>query len=96
MPIGAAVEPGGDLIAGELPAGTYATVDHRGSPDTLIDATRHLLDWGAGRNLAWDADGDRWGCRLEIYLTDPKVQPDLNQWETTLAFLIRDSERQVL
>ena len=90
VPVSAPTEPDGELIAGELPAGTYATVDHRGRPDTLIDATRHLFDWGTARGLTWDNDGDRWGCRLEIYQTDPKVQPDLNQWETTLAVRTRE------
>jgi hypothetical protein len=30
--------------------------------------------------------GDRWSCRLEIYLTDPSQEPDMNKWETQLAF----------
>jgi hypothetical protein len=30
--------------------------------------------------------GERWGSRLEIYLTDPAQEPDLSKWVTELAF----------
>jgi hypothetical protein len=29
-------------------------------------------------------------CRLEIYLTDPGKQPDMDKWETQLAFRLAD------
>jgi hypothetical protein len=35
-------------------------------------------------------EGERWGCRLEIYLTDPREQPDVSAWETQLAFRLAD------
>jgi effector-binding domain-containing protein len=73
-----------------LPAGRYATVVHTGHPDTLIDATRDLLDWATERDLEWDADGNKWGCRLEEYLSDPAEVPDMNKWQTRLAFRLRD------
>lgn len=76
--------------AGVLPAGRYATLRHTGHPDTLIDATARLLRWGDAQGLTWDVspspEGERWGCRLELYLTDPAEQPDMNAWETELAF----------
>ena len=82
------------LHAGELPAGRYVTVTHHGHPDGLLDVTAGLLAWADERGLAWDATpaGDiaRWGCRLESYLTDPAVEPDLNSWETALAFRLAD------
>jgi hypothetical protein len=37
----------------------------------------------------WDADGNMWGCRLEIYKSDPRVVPDMNDWETELLFRLR-------
>jgi hypothetical protein len=30
--------------------------------------------------------GERWGGRLEIYLTDPSQEPDMSRWQTQLAF----------
>lgn len=78
------------MEAGLLPAGHYATYLHRGHPDGLVEATAALLDWAHRDGRDWDVvpgtDGERWGCRLERYLTDPRVEPDMNRWETELAF----------
>lgn len=80
----------GRVLAGTLPGGSYATLVHTGHPDQLIDATAALLDWGESRGLIWDrvdgTDGEQWGARLEFYLTDPDDEPDMNKWETELAF----------
>jgi effector-binding domain-containing protein len=94
VPVAAPVVGDGEVIAGVLPAGRYATVIHVGHPSELVGATKALLDWGAGQNLTWDmspsADGDRWGSRLEIYLTDPREEPDMSKWVTQLAFRLAD------
>ena len=78
------------MIAGTLPAGRYVTLHHVGAPETLAGATASLLDWAAAKGLAFDVspspEGERWGCRLEIYLTDPRDEPDMSKWETRLAF----------
>jgi effector-binding domain-containing protein len=84
------LEGNGEIRAGVLPAGRYATVVHKGHPDTLVTATRDLLDWAEQRGLQWDTDGRTWGCRLEEYLSDPAEVPDMQQWETRLAFRLRD------
>jgi effector-binding domain-containing protein len=83
--------PGDDRVrAGVLPAGRYATLRHTGHPDGLADATAALLEWAAAEGLTWDVtrtdQGDEWAARLEIYETDPAQEPDLNNWETQLAF----------
>jgi effector-binding domain-containing protein len=94
VPVAAPVNGDGDVIAGILPAGRYATVTHVGHPSELMGATKALLDWAAGQGLTWDmspsADGDRWGSRLEIYLTDPRQEPDMSKWVTQLAFRLAD------
>lgn len=86
------VEGDGTVHGGVLPSGRYATLWHRGHPNTLIDATARLLKWADDRSLAWDAspspDGERWGCRLEIYHDEPGQ--DMNEWETELAFRLAD------
>jgi effector-binding domain-containing protein len=91
VPVAAAVDGvDGDLSNGVLPGGRYATVTHVGHPDDLIEVAARLQDWADGRGLRWDvsdtADGRRWGCRLESYRTDPRVEPDPGKWETELAF----------
>jgi hypothetical protein len=59
-----------------------------------MPATRDLLHWADERGLLFDHseqdDGDHWECRLELYLTDPADQPDLNLWVTELAFKLAD------
>jgi effector-binding domain-containing protein len=86
---------GDDVVRpGVLPAGRYASVTHVGHPQQLVDATAELLRWAAQQGLSWDVTrtdrGQRWGCRLELYKSDPAVEPDMNKWETELAFRLAD------
>ena len=90
IPVASPVEGNGEIRAGVPPAGRYATVVHTGHPDTLVTATRDLLDWAAQRGLEWDTEGMTWGCRLEEYLSDPEEVPDMRNWQTRLAFRLRD------
>lgn len=88
------VEGEGEVRAGTLPAGRFAVMTHTGAPPTLVDATAELLRWAESRGLAWDVTetdaGEKWGCRIEFYLTDPAEQPDLSKWQTQLAFRLAD------
>jgi len=94
VPVAAPVDGDGDMIAGAVPAGRYATVSHTGHPSELMGATKALLDWAAAQGLAWDvspdAGGERWGGRVEDYLTDPREEPDMSKWVTQLAFRLAD------
>ena len=80
----------GEIVTGVLPAGRYATVRHHGHPDGLLGATRDLLAWAEQEGLEWDADGDRWTARLEVYRSDPREVPDMNDWDTDLQFKLKD------
>jgi effector-binding domain-containing protein len=97
IPVGTAIAGDGEVESGVLPAGRYATVTHFGQFDKLIDVTAGLLAWAARQGLKWDKaeteEGDRWACRLEIYETDPSAEPDVNKWETVLAFKLADDSR---
>ncbi|NBE51800.1 GyrI-like domain-containing protein [Streptomyces boluensis] len=95
VPVGERVRmPEGDLFAGTLPAGRYVTVSHVGHPDELAGVASTALKWAAAKGLDFDmrpsADGEVWGCRLESYHTDPRIEPDPHKWETELAFRLRD------
>jgi len=94
VPVAAPVDVDGDMIAGVLPGGRYATLTHVGHPIELMGATKALLDWAAGQGLAFDvspdAAGERWGSRVEFYLTDPRAEPDMSKWVTELAFRLAD------
>jgi hypothetical protein len=90
VPIARAVDAADGLVAGTLPAGNYASLTYHGAPSGLVRATAVLLEWGAREDVRWDAEptaaGERWAARLEIYRTDPAVEPDAGRWETELAF----------
>jgi effector-binding domain-containing protein len=94
VPVAAAVDGEGEVQAGMLPAGRFAVMTHTGAPNTLVDATAALLDWGQAQGVEWDVlptdAGEHWGCRVEFYLTNPAEEPDLSKWETQLAFRLAD------
>jgi effector-binding domain-containing protein len=94
VPVAAAVDGDGSVLSGVLPAGRYAALTYVGPPSELVDATKTLLDWAAAQGLTFDVspgeDGERWASRLEIYLTDPRQEPDMSKWETQLAFRLAD------
>ncbi len=94
VPTEGPMEGDGDVTAGTLPAGRYAVVRHHGHPDELIEATDALLAWAEQQDLTWDThddpEGEAWGCRLEVFLTNPMEQPDMTQWDTDLVFKLAD------
>lgn len=79
-----------DAISTGQALARYVTLSRVGAPETLAGAAASLPDWAASQGLAFDVsaspEGERWGCRLEIYLTDPRDEPDMSKWETRLAF----------
>ena len=94
VPVAAAADGDGHIVAGLLPGGRYATFMYVGHPKGLVDATGTLLDWAAEQGLKWDMSpgdgGERWACRLEIDLTDPSEEPDMDRWLTQLVFRLAD------
>ena len=83
-------EGDGAVTVDTLPGGRFVSAFHVGHPDGLYHATAELLQWAEMQGLQWDAhdsaNGEAWGCRLEIYHTNPDEQPDMNAWRTELAF----------
>ena len=80
----------GEIVTGVLPAGRYASADYHGHPAGLLAATRDLLAWADEKGLEWDADGDNWTARLEIYKSDPREVPNMDDWDTELQFKLKD------
>ncbi|RZT83264.1 GyrI-like small molecule binding protein [Pseudonocardia sediminis] len=76
-----------------IPAGRYATLTHTGHPDELIAVTDGLLAWGEEHGHRWDVerrpDGDRWGCRLEAFHSNP-MEVSIDAWVTELTFRLAD------
>ncbi|RII08127.1 Bacterial transcription activator, effector binding domain [Streptomyces sp. YIM 130001] len=95
VPVGERVRvPGDDLFAGTLPGGRYVTVTHIGHPDELFAVADSLQKWARAKRLDLDLtrtdEGEAWGCRLESYRSDPRMEPDLNRWEAELSLRLRD------
>jgi predicted transcriptional regulator YdeE len=100
VPVPAGFEPAkltalpAGVRSAELPGGRFASITHRGHPALLHETTADLLDWGAARGLVWDATRtektESWGLRLELYKTDPRIEPDLNAWETEIVFRLAE------
>ena len=94
VPIAEPIEGEGDIRPGVLPAGRYVTRTHVGHPEALLGVTADMLDWAAERGLKWDMSesGGRetWGCRLEVYNTNPLEEPDATRWVTDLVFRLAD------
>ena len=94
IPVAAGVPVEEPSFVDVLPAGRYATVSHVGHPDELMAVTARLLEWAQAQELRWDMsptlEGESWGCRLEMLLSDPAVEPDMHKWETVLMFRLAD------
>ncbi|QXE38265.1 GyrI-like domain-containing protein [Streptomyces sp. GMY02] len=80
------------LSAGVLPGGRYLTAVCAGTADVAV--TRDFLEWARAHGMEWDRketpSGDRWGCRLERFLTNPAEEPNPEKWRTELAFRLAD------
>ncbi|UJQ94889.1 GyrI-like domain-containing protein [Mariluticola halotolerans] len=94
VPVATAQTGEGDVVAGILPAGRYATITHTGPYDQLMDVNAVLIGWAKETGVIWDAEetdkGDRFVCRLEIYETDPGEEPDPSRWITEVTIRIAD------
>ena len=83
MPVSSAVEGTGRVAAGELPAGTVATVTHMGPYDSLPQSWSALTAWMESQGL--QPAGAPW----EVYVTDPGAEPDQSKWRTDIFFPVR-------
>ena len=89
----------GRILTGVLPAGRYGTLTYTGEYAGLIDANEALQQWARDEGLEWawseTERGDRFGSRLEVYLTDPNAEPDPEKWETEVTYLLADESDSV-
>lgn len=90
VPVAEPVAPTEPVFADTLPAGRYVQLDYVGHPDGLMAETARLLTWADAEGHVFDhrdsPAGDAWTSRLEIYLTDPTTEPDMDNWHTQLLF----------
>jgi effector-binding domain-containing protein len=93
VPTTTLVSGGREVISGTCAAGRYLTCTHTGHPQELLDVTARFLAWAAAHDLEFDVTetdaGTRWGCRLEIFKTNPTEIPDWSVFQTELQFLLK-------
>ncbi|MFP1630381.1 GyrI-like domain-containing protein [Zhengella sp. ZM62] len=89
-----AVPGDAQVLAGELPAGRYATATFTGPYDRLHDAFCMLSGWLRGRGLSADERNEA-GSRFpvaqaEIYRVTPMDTDDPARWKTDLLVKLAD------
>jgi effector-binding domain-containing protein len=93
VPIAASAEAAGGVRSGTLPAGRYAVLLHEGLYEGLGEANAALVEWAEQQDIALDSTptpaGERFACRLETYLTDPRKESNLSKWQTEVAIKLR-------
>lgn len=86
-----AVTGDGRVRAGVLPAGRYATLTYVNHGRRANGALR---DWAYEQGLTLDTTdspaGERFGCRYEAYVTDPRTERMKTRWRTELAIRLAD------
>jgi hypothetical protein len=81
----------GRVRAGALLAGRYATLTYK---NHALQANRALIEWARDNELVFDRrdvpEGDRFACRYEACLTDPKVEPRKTKRAFEVAIKLAD------
>jgi effector-binding domain-containing protein len=93
VPVALPIEAAGEARSGTLPAGSYAVLIHEGPYDGLVSVNAALIDWAKHRDIALDSTptpaGERFACRLETYLTDPRQESNSAKWQSEVAIKLR-------
>jgi effector-binding domain-containing protein len=91
VPVRKALLDNGEVKAGELPAGRYASLIYSGGG---ISGNRALIEWVRAKGMdfdRWDTEqGDNFRGRYETFLTDPKVEPRKSKWKIEVAIKLAE------
>jgi effector-binding domain-containing protein len=80
FPVRKALPDDGQVKAGILPSGRYASLIYSGGG---ISGNRALIEWDTEQ-------GDNFRSRYETYLTDPAVEPRKSRWQIEVAIKLAD------
>ncbi|MDB5540200.1 MAG: transcription activator, effector binding [Devosia sp.] len=88
------LEGDGRVRAGTIPGGRFGTLTYTGPYEGLYDANVALGDWlgrqGVPKPKPGRGAGEYDSSLLEIYETDPQVEPDPQKWVTEVVFRLGD------
>jgi effector-binding domain-containing protein len=89
FPVRPGVESDGNVVAGELPAGSYVVALYTGPYTGLREANADVFDWARreGVVLQHSNAGVEWRAWLEFCVMDPSREPDPSKWQTEIAIL---------
>ena len=90
FPVASPLPGDGRVFAGEVPAGRYAALVHRGDHRGLVAANAALQAWAMEQGLTWKRDGDVWNGRFELYPVDPGDTPDPTKWVTEVIYQVNE------
>ena len=91
FPFRKALSDDGEVKAGVLPPGRYASLIYSGGG---ISGNRALIEWVRAQGMdfdRWDTEqGDNFRGRYETYLTNPKIEPRKSRWQIEVAIKLAD------
>jgi hypothetical protein len=93
----AEIEGDARVRPGLLPGGEYATLTYR---NHSMRANKQLIEWTTGQHRQFDRSddpaGDRFACRYELNVSDPRREPPKTQWVVQLNFLLRPRQEPAI
>ncbi len=96
FPVDTAVAGDERVIAGSFPAGNYASIVYTGHFKDMMQAHVALENWIEHNKLKENKQTKNgrteWGGRTEFYLVDPEFEPNPENWQTEIVFLLEDSD----
>lgn len=92
IPVASAVNPGGEMLAGFFPEGSYAVLTHTGHYQHLREAHMQLDAWikeqGYTEGFQVTGSGEKLGARTEFYINDPVVETNPANWVTEVVIFV--------
>ena len=92
VPLSQSPQGDGRIIAGSFPAGKYVTAKHMGPytglPNSHMGLENYLQKHGLKEKVVTGEHGQKWGTRIESYITTPDEVADQSKWETDLLLLV--------
>jgi effector-binding domain-containing protein len=92
VPVAAPLPESGNVRAGVIPAGRYASLIYVGNGYT---GNKTLVEWAKANGIPWDRwddpNGDAFRSRYESFLTDPKTEHRKTKWQIEVAIKLPDS-----
>jgi len=92
LPIAKAVKGDKEITADSIPAGKYVSLIYMGDYAGLVAPNADLQIWAKQKNLKFKMrkgkKGEEFVSRMEVYFTDPDLEPDKSKWKTEILYMV--------